>query len=259
MELVRAEAPGYVRSIEVEVGTDVRAGDVIAVLENPSLISDARAAGARVRYARAALDESDTQDTAFRRVAQARLERALIEADDFARRVEAMTVRAGRSGTFAAVRGSGLDIEGLPGRFLDRGSVIGVILTPGDVVVRAAITDAKAGEVLPAVLDGSPMTSIRLRGSAGRKIRADVDRIWPAGTRDLETYQFASTTGGDLLIDPRQQGRSLETFTLLDVKPERTEGMLPGRRARVRIRLEPRAVLPRYWRRLRQFVDGRRR
>ncbi|HED54891.1 MAG TPA: PqqD family peptide modification chaperone [Phycisphaerales bacterium] len=259
MELLRVESPGYVRSVLVDVGTAVRAGDIIAELENPSLVADARAAEARVRYAQAALDEAGTLETAFRRVAEARLERAQAEYEDYARRIEQLSVRANRSGTFAAVRGSGLDVESLPGRFLDRGAVVGVILTPGDVVVRTAITDAKAGDVLPAVHAGSPPTSIRVRGSAGHKIRGTIERVWPAGTHELESYQFASTTGGELLIDPRRQGKTLESFTLVDIKPEQTEGMLPGRRARVRIRLQPRAMLPRYWRRMRQFLEGRRR
>lgn len=258
MEMVRVGSAGYVREVRVRPGAEVSAGDVLVVLENPSIVADARAARARLEYTQATLDLAASEGAASMRIAEARHERAIADAAEQDRRAEALTVRAERGGTFAAMGGSGHDIENMQGRYLDKGTVIGVVIPGGSTVVRAAVTDAKAGVVLPAVLREGARASVRVRGQAWREIGGAVERVWPAGTHQLDSLQFSAVTGGELVTDPQQSDMTLESFTLIDVRPESQEGLMPGRRARVRVELEPSTLLSRASTRVRQFFGGAR-
>ncbi|MCA9272146.1 MAG: PqqD family peptide modification chaperone [Phycisphaerales bacterium] len=256
-QIVRADSPGYVESVLAVPGEAVRAGDVLIVMKNPSYEADARAARARAAYAQATLDDAASRGAAALRIALARYERAVAEVDDVERQLEALTVRANIGGTFAAGGGSGLDIENLDGRFLDRGVVIGVVLPNDSIVVRAAVTDTKAGNVVPVLTQGHALPQIRIPGESARVIDGTVSRVWPAGSRQIESMQFSAITGGDLLTNPHQTDQAIESFTLFDIKPESDKGLLPGRRAKVRIRLEPSTLFDRAVTRVRQYFDGR--
>ncbi len=258
LQIVRADSPGYAKELLIEPGTIVEAGDVIALMENPSYEADARAARARAAYAQATLDDAAARGAASLRIAQARYDRAVAEVEEYERQIGALTIRATAAGLFAAGGGSGLDLENLSGRFLERGTVIGVVLQENSIVVRAAVTDTKAGHVVPELVRQDASAQIKIPGDSARTIKGDVTRVWPAGSRQIEAMQFSAITGGELVTNPRQNDETLETFTLFDVTPESTEGLLPGRRAKVRVRLEPSTLLSRVTTRVQQFFDGRR-
>lgn len=257
LSVVRVQTPGYVSSIVVAPGETVEPGQLLMTIENPSIEAELRAARAKLDGALATLDEASARGAGARRVAEAQLDRVRAEVADHERQLEGLTVLADKAGTFVALGAPGHDFENMIGRFMNKGDIIAGIVPDEQVVVRAAITDRRAGFVLPEITEGDRDAEIRLRGRAWKTIPASVSRVWPAGTRDFDSAQFSALTGGEITPDPEQTTRALESFTLIDVRPESTEGMLPGRRARVRIELEPSTILSRVVRRVRQFVDGR--
>lgn len=257
LSIVRPLSSGYINRIAVEPGSRVSKGDVLIKLENPSILADLRAARARIQRASATLDDSSIRGIAERRVAEAQYERTLAEAQEFEERARNLEVIAEIDGTFVAIGGSGHEMKNMIGRFLERGSVIAAVVPDDSFIVRAAVTDARAGAVLPVLSKQNASTEVRLRGEAWRTIPANVARVWPAGTRDIESAQLSTVTGGEIVADPQQGGRSLENFTLVDFTPESTDGLLPGRRAKVRVALEPSTILSRVSRRVQQFIDGR--
>lgn len=257
LRVVRTESSGYVQNVVAVPGELVSQGDVLFVLDNPSFIAEAAAAEARLEQAKIALDDSTIRGNAAREVAEARYERMLAETEEYRKRVADLTIVAPTDGVFAGGGGTGLDILNMPGRFMERGAILAVVIPEENYVVRVAVPDANAGTVLPAVTKESPKASVRLKGSASNTIRADVTRVWPAGSNELESMQFSAMTGGAFTTTPGQNSTTIESFTLFDVKPESIKGMLPGRRANVRIRLEPSTLLSRFTKRARQFVDGR--
>lgn len=259
LEMVRVESAGYVSEVLVPPGTRVEAGEALMVLTNPSLEADARAAEARTAYARATLDDAVSRGAASQRIAEAQLERALTEAAEYARRARALTLRAENAGEFVTAAGAGMDVFNLKDRFLERGSIVGVVIPVGGAVVRAAIPDAKAGAVLPVVSREGARAGVRLRGAGASPVGGVVERVWPAGSRQLEAMQFSAVTGGEFLTEPGEGDMTLETFTLIDVRPERDEGLLPGRRARVRVQLEASTLYSRINTRVRQFLEAQRR
>jgi len=259
LEMVRVESAGYVSEVLVAPGTHVEAGEALMVLTNPSVESDARAAEARAAYARATLDDAVSRGAASQRIGEAQLERALTEWAEHKRRVDALTIRATAAGEFATAAGAGMDVVNLRDRFLDKGSIVGVVIPEGQAVVRAAIPDAKAGAVLPVVSREGARAGVRLRGAGASPVGGKVARVWPAGSRQLEAMQFSAVTGGDFLTEPGANDMALEAFTLFDVRPESDEGLLPGRRARVRVQLEPSTLYSRMSTRVRQFIEAQRR
>jgi putative peptide zinc metalloprotease protein len=256
ISVVRAEAPGYVNQVIAAPGDIVAEGDILFVLENPSFVAEALAAEARLVQSEIALNDSSIRGNAARNVANIRYDRMLKETEDYRKRVRDLTIRSATSGVFSAGGGTGHDIENLQGRYMERGAVLAVVIPEDDYVVRVAVPDGSAGSVLPVVTIDNARAFVRLRGAASHTIKAKVERVWPAGSNELESIQFSALTGGAFTTTPGKNSTTIETFTLLDVKPDSTQGMLPGRRASVRIKLEPSTLLSRIMKRTQQFVGG---
>ncbi|MEM8757796.1 MAG: PqqD family peptide modification chaperone [Planctomycetota bacterium] len=256
---VRADVSGYVQRIERGPGEPVEAGEAILTLSNPTLESEHAAAAARVRRARTMLNDAAARGASQRRVADAELTRAERMEQDLAAELEALTVRAPVSGVVASPRGSGQEIENAPGRFIRRGEVLVFVLPEAGAVVLAAVSDSRASRLLPEIGDGSS-GQIRLHGNAGRVIEATVERVWPAGTRELPTPALGAAVGGEIIEDPADPSRSLHPLTQIELRAlsmDERAALLHGRRAAIRFRLEPEPLLPRVVRRVQRLIDAR--
>ncbi|MEM9165393.1 MAG: PqqD family peptide modification chaperone [Planctomycetota bacterium] len=260
---VRAEASGYLSSVEVRPGESAESGQVVAVLSNPTLKAEALQAEARVRRAAALLRDAQARGSSEVRVAEIELRRAERVAQDLRRRVEALSITSPAAGSLAVPRGPGMALEQSIGRFVKQGEIIGFVLPEGDAAVLAVVTDAQAPLLLPTLSDGDEtIATVRLRGSAEQAFEATVRRVWPAGTREIPTPALAASAGGDILQDPAEPNRALNPLTQIELEPVHgRDGALPamlhGRRGVVRFELEPEALLPRLVRHARRLLDAR--
>lgn len=252
---VRAGETGFVRRIHAQAGQEVQSGDVLIELANPDLETEAHIAQARVDGAQADLNAAMARGPAFRQVAQIDLANQIKSLEYTTARVDQMTIRAPETGRLAAVTGSGLTINNLEGRFVERGQLIGMIASE-ELVIVASVPDRVDGFVFGS--GRSPTPSIRVRGSAGTVHQARIVRRVPAGTYQVHNSSIATPSGGDVALDPRAQDgtRTLESRFIVELETlEPIQGAQPGMRVRIRFGVEPMPLWQQTVRRVRQFLS----
>ena len=257
LRALRAEVNGYLLELNARPGDTVAAGDPVLTFENRTLVSERDAAAARLRRAEAVLDAAAADLPAKQRVAQATVDIARETLADLERQVEALTISAPVAGRIVSPRSSAHDVEQGIGRFVKQGEVLAFVLPETGPTLLAAATDDVAQRLVPRLDAGSTTAAARLRGSAGTEIDAVVTRVWPAGTRELPTAALAASTGGEILQDPQDPRRTLSPITQIELKPEAADGLLHGRRGRVRIELPPETIATRLVRHMRALIAAR--
>ena len=146
-------------------------------------------------------------------------------------RVAALEVRSPAPGRLAAVGGSGLDIERLEGRFVERGQLLGEVASTDDLVVRER---ARSGlRVSSSAPTASRGRACACTAAPARVHPARIVRRVDAGTHQLHSAAIATTSGGDVAIDPcdPKHERTLESRYLVELEPTvPIEGAQPGMR-----------------------------
>jgi putative peptide zinc metalloprotease protein len=256
-EPIRSLDDGFIEAVLVGEGDFVEAGDPLVVLRHPEVIVELEKARADYGKAEAfgnAASRGTPGDRAVAVIRQEQAAKALARANE---RAESLTIRAAISGQVIPSPGATRRLRDLPGYFVSRGALLGLVATTDDLVVRSVVSDNDHGYIFDG-RGGSPKATLRVRGDAGRVIEADVSRIVPVGSRDVTTPSLAADVGGEIVLDPRDPERrtSLTPQFIVELEPlTRPSTWQPGLRGRVRFDSEPRPLLAQWWRRLRQYVD----
>jgi len=165
-------------------------------------------------------------------------------------RLAALTVAAAADGTFIVD-----EAENLPGRYFERGQLIGFVVNETQPTVRVVVSQADAARVGSGVL----RVEARPRSAPGRIVSAQIIRQVPAATDDLPSMSLSLQGGGRIGLDPSRPGnKSLETLFVVDLAlpPAAKPGALGGR---VHVRFvhagEPLGL--QWWRAGRRLVMGR--
>jgi len=255
---LRAGEAGFIREVRFSPGDPVEAGNVLFVLENPELERDLRMAAAAVAEGRALLAQATEAGPRERKQAEAHLRALLAKEAQIRRRVEALTVRSTIDGRLVAAEGSGLALENLEGRYVDRGALLAEVATTDNLVVRASVSDREYGYVFSG--GRLPGASVRIKGRGGDSSPAEIVRVVGAGKREVHSRALTAAAGGDAVSDPRGEDarQTLDVRFPVEVAPtEPIPGAQPGLRARVRFEVEPEPLGVQWLRRARQFFSKR--
>ena len=207
---VRAEVDGFVRDLPVRDGEAVAAGQLLAVLDNPDLLTQRDKIASRVqalqtdRFQLLLRDPTTAQNLAQEIVhAEAELKRA----DE---RIAQLEVRAGVSGTLSVPR-----YTDLPGAFVRRGAAIGYVLQGNEMRVRAAVDQDRAY----LVRHRTQAVEVRLSDAMGEPVAARLGAAIPAATRQLPSAALGERGGGPFPLDTSDGDglRSIEPVFLYDV------------------------------------------
>ena len=207
---LRAGTDGVVRELKVRDGDAVKAGDVLALLDDPELIAKQteareRLSGLRVQYFNV-LHSDRAQAQNFAKA----LEFAETEAAHYDTRVEKLEIRAQATGRVALVRQ-----DDIPGSYLKKGQMLGHVFTPGEVIVRAAVADEDGA----LVRERARAASVWLTEQPGKTLQASVRRDVPASSFKLPNAALSDRNGGDILTDPADTDnlRTLQPVFAVDV------------------------------------------
>ena len=224
---VRAGTEGHIREVRVRDGMRVEPGQVLAVLEDPDLLSAREEASSRLsvllaeQYA--ALRHSRAQAVSLERAvahAQAEIER-------LDQRIGQLEIRSEAGGRMVLARQADL-----PGSFIKKGALLGYLLPPGPPVLRALVPDGDAA----LVRERTRGASAWLDDAPGTIHPARLLRDIPAATFALPSDAFADSNGGPVATDPADTShlRALEPFFQFDLAlPDAALNRALGR-ARVR-------------------------
>lgn len=207
---VRPEVDGFIRALQVRDGEVVAAGQLIAVLENPDLLTNREKISSRVLALQAdrfqlLLRDPTAAQNLLQEIAQAEAE--LKRADE---RITQLEVRAGVAGKLSLPR-----FADLPGTFARRGVAIGYVLQSSEMRVRAAVDQDRAYLVRHRTAE----VEVRLADAMNSPVPARMGADFPGATRQLPSPALGERGGGPYSIDPADSDgvRSIDPVFLYDV------------------------------------------
>lgn len=149
--------------------------------------------------------------------------------------VRGLAVVAGADGRLAIARP-----QDQPGRYLDRGADLGLMLTGKPAIVRVAVAQEDAGRLAQAGV--VPM--LRLAWNGQVPLQGRVVRIEPAATSRLPSAALGASAGGEIVTDPtdKDQLTAARPIRLVDIEVPLVADGASGSRAWVAFDLGSRSL-----------------
>lgn len=248
---VRALATGFVTRVTGVPGSRVRAGDLVARADEPTLAAQVRVFEARVEEL-----ELRLASQAFSNRAEAELTRRALVAERAAlerARAESVNLdlRSKADGTLVVQRA-----EDLPGRFLQRGQLVAWVTQDVNRMLRVVVPQEDIELVRQRLLSAR----VRLAPYLAASFEARIVREVPAAQEELPSRALAAAGGGGQAADPRDPDgvRTFERLFQFDLElPEDVPPAPLGSRAFVRFEFAPEPLAMQLWRRVRQLFLSR--
>lgn len=250
---VATDAPAYLDRVIAPPGASVEAGQPLLAFRSPELELELVHAQATLKETEARLLQAMRYETANLKPLRAKLESvqkriARVETDR-----AAMTLRARQAGLWIAPQ-----VEESVGRWLPRGTALGLVIDPRDYEFVATVVQEDVDSLFTRPIPGA---EIRLIGQAGESLTATNLRKIPGEQRVLPSPALGWSGGGEIPISPRDpEGRkAAEPFfeVRADIQPLEGVTLVHGRAGKIRFELPSEPLLPRWIRRLRQLLQRR--
>lgn len=248
---------GYAVRLLARPGEPVEAGRPLLEMANPELdleLARARAAHDEVQARiRQALQDAVPNLKPLESVLEStRKNLQRLEADR-----AALTVTASQSGVWV-----GPALETLPGRWLPKGSDLGLLVDPTRFQFHAIVRQEDGDRLFSRSFPGA---EVRLPGQAHRVLAVGPVQVIPAERQRLPSPALGWQAGGPVATAPRDpEGRqAVEPFFELrgdlvaSAETAAREGLQHGRAGRIRLDLPHEPLLPRWIRALRQLLQKR--
>jgi len=159
-----------------------------------------------------------------------------------------LLIRSPAQGSFILI-----DARNLSGRFVNKGKLLGYIVSEHRPTVRAVVSQADIGLVRERVTK----IEVRLAEQPALSLRADIERIIPAADLNLPSAALGTAGGGIVPVDPTDPDglRALKSLFQLDLSlPEAVKDPHIGGRVYVRFEHGTMPLAMQWYRSLRQLL-----
>ena len=243
---LRAETGGFVLSLAARDGERVRTGQLIAVLDDPTLTARQRELQSQYDALRTQYYENLMSNPLKAKNADQALQKIGPELARIEDRLAQLRVRAQTDGTLVLPRQ-----QDLPGMFMKQGALIGYVFSPDQVRVRAVVDEKDIALVRSHTRD----VDVLLAENAWRPLHARLTQETPAATHTLPSAALGDRAGGSRITDPadRDGVQTLEPVFLVDLVLPRDATRRVGGRAWVHFRHDAEPLAMQWGRRLQQL------
>lgn len=250
---VISEAPGRVVKLMAQPGSHVTAGQPLLQLSNPELELDIASTRARLAEIEARLRHAMNEAIANLKPLHSLAETATNRLAKLLKDHEDLTVRARHDGVWVAP-----GIEDYVGRWLMRGSHLGLLIDPREFDFVATVKQVDADALFARQIPGA---EVRLFGQAGHVVPVANWKVVPGGQRTLPSPALGWHAGGEMPVameDPHGRTAQEPFFEVQAAVPSvGAAALLHGRGGKIRFDLEWEPLLPRWIRRLHQLLQKR--
>ncbi len=207
---VRAETEGFVEQVMFRNGENVRKGDVLVRLSEPFIDAKEKVLEARKQELITNLNAARLTDRVQTEILKEKIATVSAELQRVGERRAALLVRAPQDGQVSLP----MDRD-LKARFMRQGQLIGYVMQPGTLTVRAVVGQNEIG----LVRSRTEEVEVRLSEDIPQVFPATVLREVPAATDRLPSAALGSAGGGSFAIDPSDSERTrvLEQAFQLDL------------------------------------------
>ncbi len=243
---LRAETGGFVVKLLARDGERVRTGQLIAVLEDPTLITQQQDLQSQYDALRTEYFESLLSNPLKARNADQALQKIRPELERSEDKLAQLKVRAQTDGTLV-MPGQ----QDLPGVFVKQGALLGYVFSPDQVRVRAVVDEKD----IALVRKRTRAVDVLLAENARQPLRASLAQETPAATHTLPSPALGDRAGGSQITDPTDQDgvQTLEPVFLVDLLLPRDATRRVGGRAWVHFDHGTEPLALQWGRRLRQL------
>lgn len=201
-EVVRAETPGFIRVLHVEIGEQVKSGQILAELENPELVMQRD--NLRLEIERLEIKRQHyfkQNQLSEYQLEQEKITELQTKLRDLEGRVAALSLQAPRDGTVIADQ----ELALLQDQYLRRGQELLTLGDPQQIEVRLSIGQddidyfrAHQGKLAEVYLERTPL----------KPVLAHLDKVKPAADRRIQSLALTAVGGGPLDVQPSRNESS---------------------------------------------------
>jgi putative peptide zinc metalloprotease protein len=243
---VRAETDGFVVEVLAQDRQQVKRGDPLLKLRDPSLVAQQSALQAKigaleVEYNEVVGPRPARAQAIAEEMAATRTQLALIE-----KRLQSLTVASSEDGTLVMPRA-----QDLPDSYVAKGTVLAHVLRPEQITVRVAVPQ----EDVALIGKDTRLAQVRLADHTGVTVPASLIGDTPAAAGQLPTAALGDRVGGQVVTDPTDKDglRTLEPVFLFDLRLDGRTLERVGSRVWVRFDHGSRPLVLQWHRRLQQL------
>jgi putative peptide zinc metalloprotease protein len=194
--LLRAEAAGFVTRALARPGDSLRPGDAVVESVNAELASELEIQLAKLEEIRARYDAAWGVKPAEASQLEEAMRREQASLDRLRERMARLTLRAGAVGKLLLEHP-----DDLPGRFLEKGEVVGYLVGSYVPVVRVVVGQEDVDQVRLATRD----VVVKLPQNIVATWPARLLREVPAAGHELPSAALGQRGGGDVVLDPSDE------------------------------------------------------
>ena len=194
--LLRAEAAGFVTRAMARPGDSLRPGDAVVESVNAELASELEIQLAKLEEIRARYDAAWGVKPAEASQLEEARRREPASLDRLRERMARLTLRAGAAGKLLLEHP-----DDLPGRFLEKGEVVGYLVGSYVPVVRVVVGQEDVDQVRLATRD----VVVKLPQNIAATWPARLLREVPAAGHELPSAALGQRGGGDVVLDPSDE------------------------------------------------------
>ena len=244
---LRAQSEGFIANFPVADGMAIEPGQIVAVLDNPTLLAEVTSLRARIGALETELFDALRGEAVKAQDAADALEQARAELLRAEEKLQGLELRAGAAGRLVMPRQADM-----LGAFVRKGDSLGYVLSAGGGLVRVAVPEGQA----ETLRSRTRAVTARLTGAPGA-VAGELVRDGHAASRTLPSPALGSRHGGALLADPEdEKGRTAaEAVVVLEVRvPAAALAGRIGQRAWIRFDHGAAPLAEQWGRRLRQAL-----
>jgi putative peptide zinc metalloprotease protein len=250
---VATETAGTVETVLVKPGSPVKRGEPLVKLQNRELELQFAAAQARYEEVNARLRQATAEQSAdiapLTQLRDSVADRLKKLSEDS----ERLVVRARHDGVWVAP-----GIENFLGRWLPRGSDIGLLVNPASFEFVATVMQEDVNGLFARKI---PRAEVRLYGQAAAPLVITRWRMIPGEQNTLPSVALGWRAGGEVAVsaEDNQGNKAAEPFfeVLGKLEPQSELTLFDGRSGQIRFKLQPEPLLTRWFRSLWQLFQKR--
>ena len=251
---VRAQTEGWFEQLLTPSGTEVKTGQSLIQLQNNDIKADRDDYKAKVKVLEARLQRARSRDRSEGQIIEQELNHNRGVLQRLNERLDKLRITSPADGQWLVIKA-----QQLPGRYIQRGELLGYVLKPGDLSVLAVADQTQINAIR------SKVTAIHIRPASDltQSWPAQLKRLVPEATKQVPHPALSRNGGGYIDIDPGlnqphqnpSSVPSMQAFESLFQLQFESQQPLPlrlGERVYIRISHPDEPLFYRWWRDLRR-------